>query len=146
MISAQDVAMALGYPLASLPDARLDIFVLALVIALLFAVNWAAFAVSLDELWEQAVMEEIASSSYFLHLIKAFLHFLSCLVISCDSDAKEHFFSDCAAVFKELAVQQLHASDVLVAVAPIVLFKHKPADSLKVVTKVSHSDKNVVFG
>ena len=125
MISEQLAATALVLILPELLlDARLLILVLAEVNESLLAFNVAALAVNLEVLWLQAIMAGMAPSSNFRHFPNAVVHFFKAAEMALASLGSLHIFIMLAVSLRAAPVQQVQASELVVAVAPKVLFKH----------------------
>jgi len=136
-ISAQLVATALTtLPLELLDPARALILVFASVRALLLALRVAAFLVSPVEDWAQAMMEGMASSSYFLHTLKALLQALNCLLMAVASLLALQDLMEFAVFASWGPSQQPQASDTLVLVAPMDLLMQIWTENLKAPTSL----------
>ena len=122
--SAQLVATALTLlPEDVVDPARLLILVLAAVNESLLAFNVAALAVNLEVLWLQAIMAGMAPSSNFRHFPNAVVHFFKAAEMALASLGSLHIFIMLAVSLRAAPVQQVQASELVVAVAPKVLFK-----------------------
>merc|ERR1719215_206843 len=146
MISAQLVAVALTTRLPLELPARALALALTEVRESLLALRVAAFLVKPVEDWEQAAMEGIASSSYFLHTLKALLHLLNCFEIFLASSLALQDLVALAVSASWGPIQQPQASETLVLVVPRVLLRQTWTENLNCVTSFSQLLMKVVLG
>ena len=88
----------------------------------------------------------MASSSYFLHLMKVVEQFFTAALMAAASVVASHTLTVSTLLLRLELVQQEHASVLLVGLLLIIFSRHSWAPALNWLTSPSHSEMKVMLG